>query len=378
MELLSIEDLELLIKSPGSPALSIYLPTHRTGDLEQDPIRLKNLLRDAEHQLVGYGIRAAEARTLLDPARQLLSDSPFWQHQSDGLAVFLSPATFRYYRLPRAFKELLVVNERFQTKPLIPLLSEDGTFYVLAVSQKRARLIQCTRYHVRDVTPETVPPSLDKALEYDVAEKQHQLHTTGPGSTPIHHGHGVSKDNVQDEILRYFQQIDQGVHDVLRKDPAPVVMVAVDYLHSIYRKANSYRQLLDEGVETNPDEVSEKELQKLAWPIAESYFDRARTEAMERYHEAVTRGLGSSDVKQTVAAAYDGRISTLFVPTDIEQWGQFDPETRRVDLYEDREPGLDDLLDFAAVHTLTKNGTVYALPANEVPGDTTIAAVFRY
>ena len=378
MELLSREELASLIQSPGDPAVSIYMPAHRTGDTEQDPIRLKNLLRDAENQLIGYGIRAPEARRLLEPARGLLPDSHFWQCQGDGLAVFLAPGTCRYYRLPRSFKELLVVAERFHVKPLVPLFTEDGVFYVLAVSQNRARLLQCTRYHALEVTPEAVPPSLAEALRFDDPEKQFQFRTTGRAGTALFHGHGVSKDYDKDAILRYFQQVDRGIHDVLKEDRAPLVIAAVDYLHAIYREANRYRHLLDEGVEANPDDLSEQELQKRAWPIVEPYFERGRTEAIVAYREAVTKGLGGSDVAQTVLAAYDGKVSTLLVAADAEQWGRFDHEARRVDLYDERRPGLEDLLDLAAVHTLTKKGSVYALPAGEVPGGAAIAAIFRY
>ncbi len=378
MELLSMEELALLIESPGDPAVSIYMPTHRTGDIQQDPIRLKNLLRDAEDQLVGYGIRAAEARRLLEPARGLLTDTHFWQYQGDGLAVFVSPDTSRHYRLPHSFKEVIVVTERFHVKPLVPLFAEDGVFYVLAVSQNRARLLQCTRYHALEVTPETVPSSLAEALRYDDPEKQQQFRTTGRAGTTLFHGQGASKDYDKDAILRYFHQVDRGIHGVLGGDRNPLVIAAVDYLHSIYREANSYRHLLKEGIEANPDDLSEQQLQQQAWPIVQPYFERGRTAAVEEYHEEVTKGLAGSDVTQTVLAAYDGRVATLFVATDAEQWGRFDREARRVDLYEERQPGLEDLLDFAVVHTLTKKGAVYSVPAGEVPGGGAIAAIFRY
>ncbi|MFO7772622.1 MAG: hypothetical protein R6V59_01530 [Dehalococcoidia bacterium] len=378
MRILSREDLAALMQDPGNPAVSIYMPTHRAGDIEQDPIRLKNLLREAESQLVDYGLRTADARSLLEPARQLLPDSHFWNYQDDGLAIFFSPEIFRYYQLPHNFQELMVVAERFHIKPLIPLFSEDGVFYILAVSQNKVRLLQCTRYHVREVTPEGVPPNLDEALKYDDPEKQHQFHTTGPGGTTIFHGHGVSKDYDKVETLRYFQQVDRGLYEVLKEEHTPLIIAAVDYLHPIYREANKYNYLSDEGIHGNPDEFSEKELQEQAWPLVQPHFERGRAEALERYNEAITKGLATNDIKQAVLAAYDGRVSTLFVVTDVQQWGQFDPESRKISLYEEKRPGVEDLLDFATVHTLTKGGTVYAVEPKQVPGETAIAAIFRY
>ncbi len=378
MKTLSRDDLSALVEGPQQMGVSIYMPTHRTGDTGQDPIRLKNLLREAESQLVAYGISASDAGDLLKPAEQLLPDSHFWQYQGDGLAIFISPGIFRCYQLPHSFQELVVVAERFHIKPLLPLFSEDGVFYILAVSQNQVRLLQCSRYHVRELTPENVPSNLAEALKYDQPEKQHQFHTTGPGGLTISHGHGISKDYDKVNILRYFQQVDRGLHEVLREEHSPLIVATVDYLHPIYHEANTYHYLLDQGIEGNPDGLSEEALQEQAWTIVQPYFERGRTEALERYREAITKGLATNDLKQVVLAAYDGRVSTLFVATGVQQWGQFDPERRKVRLYKERKPGVQDLLDFATANTLTKGGNVYALEREHVPGGTPVAALFRY
>jgi hypothetical protein len=377
MSILSREELRTLIENPQQPMVSIYMPAHRIGDIEQDPIRLKNMLKDAEDQLVNYGVRTSDAQALLEPAQQLLTDSHFWQHQGDGLAIFLSSVLFRYYRLPYSFQELVVVAERFHIKPLLPLFSEDGVFYVLAVSQNRVRLLQCTRYYVWEVTPETVPESLAEALKYDQPEKQQQFHTTGKGPA-MFHGQGAGKDDDKVNILRYFQQVDRGLHEVLREERVPLVIAAVDYLHPIYREANTYNHLLDEAIGGNPDELSAEDLQERALAIVQPYFERSRADALEQYGEAISKKLATNDVKQAVLAAYDGRISTLFVALGVQQWGAFDLESRKIHLYEEGRPGIEDLLDFAAVNTLTKGGTVYAVEPEQVPGETQVAAIFRY
>jgi hypothetical protein len=378
MRVLSREELGRLMQSPEKPAVSIYMPTHRVGDLEQDPIRLKNLLREGEAQLLQLGLRTPDVRGLLEPVEPLWADSHFWQHQGDGLALFLSPGLFQYYQLPESFRELVVVADRFHVKPLIPLFSEDGAFYILAISQNQAKLLQCTRYHVQEVTPEDVPSNLAEALQYDQPEKQHQFHTTGPGGMTISHGHGVSKDYDKVNILRYFQQVDRGLQPVLADEHAPLIIAAVDYLHPIYREANKYRYLLEEGIHGNPDEVSEKDLQEQAWPIVQPQFERARAEALRRYDAAAGTGLATNDVKQAVLAAHDGRIATLFVASAMQQWGTFDAQSRNVRLCKEKGPGIEDLLDFAAMHTLTKGGTVYSVVPEQVPGKTAIAALFRY
>src|SRR5215207_2909888 len=199
MELLSRAELETLIEEPEGLCVSIFLPTHRAGaQIQQDPIRLKNLLREAEEQLLAKEFRAPEAEELLGPAWELLDDSVFRRHQSDGLAIFLSAGVFRYYRLPLNFEDLVVVADRYYLKPLLPLLAGDGQFYVLALSQNEIRLLRATRHSVSEVELEDVPQSLADTLRYDDQEKQLQFHTGTAGGrggrAAIFHGHKPDDD----------------------------------------------------------------------------------------------------------------------------------------------------------------------------------------
>lgn len=382
MAILSRDELRKLMDKPGEIGVSIYMPTHRTGDVKQDPIRLKNLLREGERQLIDNGLRAKDARQLLNPVEKLLADDFFWQHQSEGLAIFSSPDMFRHFRLPYNFQELVVVAERFHIKPLISLLSGDGLFYVLAVSQNVVRLLQCSRYSVRTITPEAIPGSLAEALKYNESERQLQFHTgtgTGPGKrAAIFHGQGVGIDDVKDNILRYFKQIDHGLHELLREEQAPLVVVGVDYLHSIYRQANSYPHLLRDGIQGNADDMSAEELQQQAWSIVQPYFEREQLEALNHYREIVGTGLAADDVEQVVLAAYDGRVETLFAALGVQLWGMLDTKRRKVHLYKKAEPRTQDLIDFATFHTLMQGGNVYSLEPEKVPSRTRIAAIFRY
>lgn len=75
MDLMDRVALKTLIAVQAEVCVSIYLPTHRAGpDTQQDPIRFKNLLREAEERLSTFGLRSPEARGLLEPAQRLLTD----------------------------------------------------------------------------------------------------------------------------------------------------------------------------------------------------------------------------------------------------------------------------------------------------------------
>lgn len=388
MKVLTRDDLRTLIGKRDGWCVSIFVPTHRIGpETQQNPIRLKNLLGKAEEDLVAAGLRPPEAQKLLQPAETLLHDGLFWQHQSDGLALFVSPERFQHYRLPFDFEELAVVAERFHIKPLLPLLSGDGRFYVLALSQNEIRLLQGTRYSVSEVDLGEVPDSLAEALKYNDPEKRLQFHTStrtpgGKGQRPaIFHGHGVaSADDPKDYILRYFHQVDEGLGDLLGGEETPLVLAGVDYLLPLYKEANTYPHLVAEWIEGNPEELRAEELHEQAWPILRPLFLKAKREAAAQYRQLAGAGSerASSDLEEVIPAAYVGRVETLFVALHTQRWGAFDADTYEVRLHNEEEPGDEDLLDLAAVHTLVNGGTVYAVEPEKVPDGTPLAAVFRY
>jgi len=383
MDPISKEDLKRLMEEMETPCVSIYMPTYRTPpETKQNPLRLKNLIREAEERLISSGLRAPEAKKLLKPVKTLLRDSPFWQHQSEGFATFLSPHSFRTFRLPLTFQELLVVTDRFHIKPLLHFLSHDGTFYILALSQNDVRLCQCTRHSCKDVELVGVPRNMAEALNYDVPEKQLQFHTRAPGMSgvraAIFHGQGGGIDDSEDNLLRYFQQINHGLREVLPKEKAPVVLAGVEYLLPIYREANTFLHLMEEEITGNPDKLRAEELHQQAWAIVEPYFLKAQQEAVDRYRQWAGSERASTDIKEIIPAAHDGRVELMVVAVGIQQWGSFDPDTLTVHLHQEAEAGDEDLLDLAAIHTFLKGGTVYTVEPDGLPEEAPLAALFRY
>jgi len=395
LNILSRRELRGLVQECRQACVSIYMPTHRGGkEVEQDKIRLKNLLAEAEEHLLSADLRAREVSDLLEPAQALLPDTYFWQHQSDGLALFVSTGTFRYYRLPLSFAPLAVVSNRFHLKPLLSLFAGDGRFYVLALSQDEVKLFQGTRYSTSEVNLKDVPQGLAEALKWDEMERHTQFHTSTVtpqgkssrrairgGRPAVFHGHGVdSAAKHKEHILRYFRRVSQGMHEILAEEQAPLVLAAVDYLHPIYREASTYPHLVGQGIGGNPEELEAEELHAKAWAIVKLLLTAEREKAAAQYRQlaGADSEKASASLEAIVPAAYFGRVETLFVAVGTQAWGTFDPQIGMAKLHQEYEPGDEDLLDFAALHTLLNSGLVYAVEPDEVPGEAALAAVYRY
>jgi hypothetical protein len=382
-DLLRREDVRELIENPATPAVSIFLPTHRIrGEREQDPIRFRNLLDQAEERLVGEGARPADVRSLLAPGRELLDSAIFWSYQSDGLAAFLAPDHSRFFRLPLQLPELVVVGDRFHMKPLLDLLTNDHRFFVLALSQDDVRLLEASRHDVQLVDLGDVPTTFAEVLKYDDVEREQNLHVStrgGLGARAVFHGHGGNAEDDKVLIERWLRSVDDAVMQVLAGQDAPLVLAGVGYERALYRSGTRYKRVLNDGIDGNPEMLSPEELHKRAWELVEPVVAEARAAAAGRFQEAAGKGtLAASRVQDIVPAALQGRVETLFVPVGVQIWGTVDPQTFEAELHHRREPGDEDLLDRAAVATLFSSGTVYSVPQEEIPPPGPAAAVFRY
>lgn len=388
MTIPSQSDFRTLMEQHNDPSISMFLPIFREGmETQQDRLRLRNHIRAAENHLLLDNLRSTKIEQLLQPVRALLEDEPFWLRPGDGLALFRSPDMFRTYWLPTSFKEQVVVTDHFYLKPLLPFIVDDERFYILALSQNAVRLLQATRYSVSEVDlPAAVPTSLAEALKYDESENELQYHSSSSGvlrgksgrRATIFHGQGVGTDDSKEHILRYFQQINHGLHNLLRDEKAPLVVACVAFLFPLYREANMYPHLLDQVVPGNPDRLSAGTLHRQAMAIIEPYFLRGREEAAARYRDYAGTRLASCTAREIVPAAYLGRVESLFIAIDQELWGTFHPTTNMVHLHCKARYQDDDLLDVAATQTLLHGGSVYAVEQANIPGGELLTAVFRY
>ena len=385
MDILNPTDLKSLIAQQGKWCVSLYMPTHRVGrEQQQDPVRLKNILAKAETNLLANGLRRPKVQKLMQPAEELLWDKDFWQHRSDGLAMFLSNEFFVKYRLPAGFKELLLITKNFHTKPLFPLLNRVGKFYILFVSLNNIRLFQGTADTISEIALK-FPTSMDQALWADDPERYLNLHSGSistnetKGGTAIFHGHNPA-DEEKKNILRFFQSVNQGLNDLLEDKNLPMILAGVDHILPIYREACTYDNILEDSLPGNPDKENLKELHERACQIATPIFEDSQKKVFEKFEQlnGQQSALATSDLKAAVRAAKFGQVETMFVPLDEQKWGRYDTGSNKVILESEPGPESEDLLDLAAAETILNSGQVFAVPREELPGDGDLAAILRF
>ena len=345
MDSLNREQLRFLSFERHQPCVSIFLPTHRAGpETRQDPIRLKNLTKEAESQLIALGQRRVRAREILAPARQLARKSGFWRQQEDGLALFASDGLYEHFRLPLHFSELVSVAEHFEVSPVLPLFTETGNFYVLALSRNQVRFFRGTPAALAELDIPGMPRSVDEALRYDVRESQLQVHSGAGGSaagkeSAVFTGQGIGVDDEEKRTHEFLLQVDRAARRFLKEEHAPLVLAGVSELLSAYRGVNKYAPVLAEGVTGNPDLLKPHDLHVAAWNMVRPYFEADRKRALTAYQDLAGSSRSSNDKKQVLSSAYQGRIESVFLPCGIQRWGKFASGENGLQLHDKQEPG---------------------------------------
>lgn len=360
--------------------MTIYLPTDVSGVAElHDRGLLKNLLDEAEARWIAAGARPAMVRERLQEPRKLLSDKALRPGRGKGLALFLGEAEYQHFQTHDAVPALVHVGPRYLLRPLIAQIDGGEHFWVLALSQEHVRLFSGTRDGVIQTPIPLLQGNLETTLNEQPVDRGAQMHLGGgTARSGVFHGQGGAPDHHKDELLRYFRNIDAAIKPVLKQHPGPLVLAAVESHAPLYRSANTFSQLLSQQVTGNADHWNTVELHSRAWALVEPHLHQARVEAVQDYHRLLGHGRAACDLRKVLSAAMEGRVETLLVTRDAQEWGAYHPNSQSLDLHESREAGDDDLVDLAAVETLRNGGKTYVVAPEQMPEQAEVAAVYRY
>ncbi|MGF1457619.1 MAG: hypothetical protein ACFBSG_01185 [Leptolyngbyaceae cyanobacterium] len=380
MNLLSWSEFKLLNEAASDISVSIHFSTHVAGaEIQQDPIRLKNLLNEAEQKLSNAGMDSADVDSFLSDAYALVENHKFWRYQSQGLALYIANGKTKVYRLPLSFESSVVLSNQFYLKPLLPLFFDNRYFYILALSQNQVRLFQSTHHQISEVELQGMPLSLEEALKYDDPEEQLQFHSSNSqGSQPIYHAQGTAGTDDKVAIRRFLNKVDAGLHQYLKNEEMPLIIASVEYLRPIYQEVNTYPHLMADGIDGNPDVAQPEALREQGWSIVSQLVEKTHEESLNQFFSLEDTQKASSSLSRVLPAAIRGQVDTLFVASGSQIWGTVDPQTGETEIHQEDRPDNHDLLDIAAVQTALKGGKVYLLDDEAMPNSEAAAGIFRY
>ncbi len=372
-----------LFEKSGPPCISLYQPTHRSfPDSRQDPIRFRNLVKEAEESL-RKAHSPADVEALLEPFAALAGDESFWNRSLDGLAVLAAPGMFRVYRMQRTVPELAIVADSFHVKPLLRILQSADRYQILCVTRDEINLFEGNRDELDEIElgpdmPRTSKQVLGEEPEATTERQERITSYSGRKNAPLWHGFGDAKDQVGTDTERFFRAVDRAVTETYSNPSRlPLLLVALSENQAVFRRVSRNQWLMAGGLDADPKALTREELRARTWEIVQPHYLSRLESLVERFGETHGTGLGTDAPEAAARAAVAGRVETLLVEAERQLAGRI-AANGSIEWGDLAHPQLDDVLDDIASVTLRHGGEVVVVPAERMPTDTGLAAIFRY
>ena len=396
MSTITQQEIRALVDRP-QPGLrvSLFMPVEPNGPaVRKNPIRLKNLVREARAELERLGAGPDEIETMLEPMDVLEKDEEFWKHQSAGLAILRSSDETIRLSTDQPLPEECIVDQAFHVRPLLCAVQPNTRFYLLALSRGQVRLYAGDEQGLERVESDAIPESLDDVLGRELMQDSLKTYAArqvgGVGQFRSHsgifHGHGHGTDDEKGELRQFLFAVQDGLmKEIGPSEPGghsgqlpPLVVAGVQRTRTAFAELTRYPNLVSSGIDGDASKLPPDRLHRQAWSLVQPHLRRDELEDRRRFSASQGSPQISSDLADVLRACQEGRVEALFAAIDRPGWGQFDEDDRSVEIHDQRQPDDVDLIEEAVVRSLKGRARVYGAPNGHVPGGGAVAALFRY
>ncbi len=323
------------------PSITLLMNTSPGAMLSQaEMVTARRLAEHAARRLdgdVSDDLRATLAGKLSD----LIADQ-ITERSSHALALCVSPDYVAAVRLGRTIEERVVIDETFATRDLVADLNRTALYRVVAVSERKVRLLVGDRAQLVEERTETWPMirSEEQGEAFwtrDVAQSLRDEHNRNPVPTVI-----------------------AGVVRTVRKTLVPELFNTVGFIPG------------------NHDRTSWADLHDAAWPLVCDWLRADGSRAIEALARARSSARFAGGIDEIWPLANEGRVETLVVEDGYAVAVRIvDGQIQRAD---DREAPdvIDDIIDETIEAVLLRSGKAVIVADGELETHGRIAAVLRY
>jgi hypothetical protein len=358
---------ELLVARSDASVTIVLATTAYTQDIDKARIQLGNLAREATGQLEAVGTDKRSIAAIEEQIHDLQDDDEFWTFQANSLALFVTPAGLRSFRLPTLLDDMVQVSDRFHVKPLLRATSFGQHAFVLALEENAVRLIEVTAdLPAAEIRVPGMPR--DAASFAGTANVNSRSYAQRKGG-----GEG------QKVLLRaYARRIDAVLRPVLSGRSEPLILAATEPMNGIFRSVCSFGGLTDRDISASPATMSAAELADAARPVLDALHAELLAEVRATFHAREAQGRATAQIADAAWAATFGAVETLLIDMDEAVPGLVDETTGAVSFDDAQSAASYGIVDEIAARVLRSGGMVYAVRREDIPGNTSLAAILRY
>ena len=372
----------LLASESSEPKVTVYTPMHTSASpphMTENQIRFKNLIHKAQAQLKEQGNADKLVEQLETEIEKRMGQSDFWESQTEGLLICAQSDNIQLFHLPIDTEEYVAIDTCYHLAPVLALLEDEQSFYVLLVTQHQPQLLAGSMYGLCQMEVD-LPADLDSALGIDERNQVSQ-HTQAKGTDVSFNGRGGGQDPRENERLRFFRLIDSIVVGATEHN-LPLILAGTDSDLAEYRSISKHHSILRSSISgsVNPAKA-QHELYEPAYKIVQDeLISTRRLRAIEHFgHLKGTRkDRIAEDPLEIAQAAKEGRIETLLITLKRNTTDTIRDTAKSVDRITFPKGEVGALINKAANAVANASGRIVNLDIDAVTGRTPMMAVLRY
>ena len=360
----------------AQPAVSLFLPTHRTfPDNQQDVIALKNQLKQLEERLLADYDKRLVAQILEQIHHQTKDLNP--NYHLDSLAIFATADSAQVLRLPFPTQERIVIDQQFSVRDFIRELSYAVQYYVVVISREIGRLIKASNDRV--IHEFSVDDSdLNERLPHGAFPVQNDnLYSTSGAERAT----AANEDRLLKEFLN---RVDKNVQTVRASEPLGLVIVGdrrnISFYESICDQPNAIIFSVDNV--TQLEQGSAQHIIDSIQTELKSHQQQLHQQHAQQLDELYASDRVVTDVQQIYQAVLQNNVDTLYVQQGYMQTGWVDTDQQRIYLDQAHAPdsaqATDDVINHIIDAAQQHAANIVFIPADYLQSKAPLTLMSRY
>ncbi len=338
--------------------VTIMLQTHRTiPENNQDPILLKNLVREAEDRLGDYN---KETAGIVKEKLNKLADSIDHRFNLESLVLFVNEKIAEFVRLPVTTENKVIIDNRFATRDLVRAMNRLTPYYVLVLSRDRARLIEA----LNDKVTREVTNGFPMVNNFTVQ--------TASGEAEL-------LNQQQSAANDFFNTVDKQLVEIKKTDKFPVIICTDESNYSEYLKVANNKEFIAGFVSGNRDMDTAHNIIKEVWPVVKQLNEEKKKQRLEELSMAMSSHNVLVDFNDIWKAIGEGRGRTLFVKQGYSQPVKLENDTIEImPSGKEDEANVHDIIDEMIEKNLQFGGDAVFINDDGLKDYQGLALVTRY
>jgi len=357
------EELLQLLQEKGKLCVSIILPTHRvSADRKIDKFQMEKAL-DMVRQALKVKYNEEEYGPLLKKL-EVLSDTVDYNHNLEGLGLYVSEDVEMMVRFPFHVEEKIMVGDNFEIRDLLQYTQITKPYLALTVSEKQIRLFSGNGTPPKEIRGEDFPMEYTETYLYNTPSRG----SSQPFNSQMR---SFEHDKSHMNELRhkaFFRASDDLLKQYMIQD-TPLIIMGAEKVLSWYEQETPFQQHIVGRILGNYEHASLAEIGELITEVLQKELKHKIACLIDEFREKIGEGRGVAGIQEVWSVAGEGRGWKLIVEKDYKVPGfvrDDNPNFLLLKPVAESHKTLADAVDDIMEEILRKGGEVYIAENGEL------------